>query len=745
MIDDPNLHRSRYGTLDFTEIARVAHEVPLHAAIATIPLDAWHADRRAVETFRGAPSALSLLVHGNNHVSRELARPLSDGDAVAQLAQALARISRLERKTGLRVSRTMAAPHGACSRPTIRRLARVGFRALTISRPRPWADDDVDTTPDSVEALSGARPVEIVDGLPLVLRTHVDRLDHLPFAAFLRQPLVVYGHHWDWPAGADDLARTAEEVARVSDVRWVGMDDVLGDGARVAYSGSVAEITLDARAGRIELPDGVDFASVDSSGLDAHDALIVERSTHRARRRVPVLHRRRPDVRARCAGRAPARLGRTSADVSLAGRPPPADRVAGSPAETDGYAAHPLARRRSRQRPATSIAVQPRAGGVQVMSDTEPEQQHEPELPGPRSRTRASAGIFFRTSSGVLTLLIGFFGNLVLARLLTPKDFGIIAIGATVDARRLCAGRRRARERPHPSRRSTDARRAAHSLGHPARVHASDLGAGSPPRGAFGTAGLVTAIMLCSVPLSAFQAPGRVILNRRLLYSRVAMVELAASGTYYLWAIVGAALGYGVWAMATATVARAVVASAAFAIGSPFGFMIPTLHRAREFGEIVRFGLKFQSGWITVVVREQILNATTAIIGGVSTLGLWSLARRLIELPTTLVDSINTVTFPTMSHLLFREDDPRPLIEKTTRYSAITLAVFLSAFAASSIGLVPFAFGDQWTEAAGRSRRPAWGWRSPLRRAPERRATSSHPAFRAAMYGSPSSTAPSGL
>ena len=216
----------------------------------------------------------------------------------------------------------------------------------------------------------------------------------------------------------------------------------------------------------------------------------------------------------------------------------------------------------------------------------------------------------------------------------------------------------------------------------------------------FGTAGIVTAIMLCSVPLSAFQAPGRVILNRRLLYSRVAIVELAASGAYYGWAITGAVLGYGVWAMATATVVRAVVASLAFGIGSPFGFIAPTLRRAREFGEIIRFGLKFQAGWITVVVREQILAATTAIIGGVATLGLWSLARRLIELPTTLLDSINTVTYPTMSHLLGREDDPRPLIEKTTRYSAITLAVFLSAFAASSIGLVPFAFGDQWSEAA---------------------------------------------
>jgi len=275
VIDDPNLHRPRYGTLQFAEIARVAHEIPLHAAIATIPLDAWYADRRAVETFRGAPGALSLLVHGNNHVSRELARPLSDADAVAQLTQALARISRFERRTGLRVSRTMAAPHGACSRPTIRRLARLGFRSLTISRPRPWTDDEVGAMSDSVEPLSGARPVELVDGLPLVLRTHVDHLDRLPFAAFLRQPLVVYGHHWDWPAGATDLARTAEEVERMGDVRWVSMDGVLREGGRVARNGSVADVTLDARVGWIELPEGVSHACIDGSRLDTRDAVVV--------------------------------------------------------------------------------------------------------------------------------------------------------------------------------------------------------------------------------------------------------------------------------------------------------------------------------------------------------------------------------------------------------------------------------------------------------------------------------------
>ena len=49
VIDDPNLHRPRYGSLDFAAIARAARLTPLHVAMATIPLDAWYADRRAVD------------------------------------------------------------------------------------------------------------------------------------------------------------------------------------------------------------------------------------------------------------------------------------------------------------------------------------------------------------------------------------------------------------------------------------------------------------------------------------------------------------------------------------------------------------------------------------------------------------------------------------------------------------------------------------------------------------------------
>src|SRR5262245_59864793 len=40
-------------------------------------------------------------------------------------------------------------------------------------------------------------------------------------------------------------------------------------------------------------------------------------------------------------------------------------------------------------------------------------------------------GIFFLTFSNFANLIVGFFASLVLVRLLTPADFGVVAVGST--------------------------------------------------------------------------------------------------------------------------------------------------------------------------------------------------------------------------------------------------------------------------------------------------------------------------
>lgn len=133
MVDDPNLHWASYGHLNFQETGRHAKEHHYHLAIATIPLDAWCVNEPTASLFRQFRGQLSMLIHGNDHISNELAREYSEKEGRLVVEQALGRIARLENRAGLEVSRVMAPPHGACSEAMLARLAGAGFEAACIS------------------------------------------------------------------------------------------------------------------------------------------------------------------------------------------------------------------------------------------------------------------------------------------------------------------------------------------------------------------------------------------------------------------------------------------------------------------------------------------------------------------------------------------------------------------------------------------------------------------------------------
>ena len=61
LIDDPNLHRLRYGYLDFEELLARSAAEGWHMAFATIPLDSWFVDRRAVPCSCPKDAAVAAL------------------------------------------------------------------------------------------------------------------------------------------------------------------------------------------------------------------------------------------------------------------------------------------------------------------------------------------------------------------------------------------------------------------------------------------------------------------------------------------------------------------------------------------------------------------------------------------------------------------------------------------------------------------------------------------------------------
>jgi hypothetical protein len=261
ILDDPNLHWHTYGYVDYTALARHAREHQYHVSIATVPLDAWFVNRRVAEIFRRERDVLSLSIHGNSHLRQELGRDMSANKRYATAAKALQRVRSLERRTGIPVSRVMVAPHETCSPAMMSALAATGFEALCFA----WR---VRRTPQ--HPLAGFRIADVVaGGLPLIPRHRMSNLDdELVFRAFLDQPLVFGGHHYDLADEMSLVADVATAVNALGDVRWLPLDEVVRRNYRLRSSAGLAEVELFSRRVRLEVPEGVDRLKTSLSALD---------------------------------------------------------------------------------------------------------------------------------------------------------------------------------------------------------------------------------------------------------------------------------------------------------------------------------------------------------------------------------------------------------------------------------------------------------------------------------------------
>lgn len=224
IFDDPNLHWPRYGFVDYRHLAAQAEKENYHVSFATIPLDAWFTHDGTAELFRTHRNRLSLLVHGNNHTKWELAQPYSEAERLLLLRQAVRRIERLERQSGVAVARVMVPPHGACSEEMLAALPACGFAAACISHGSLRAHNKAKAWTKAL----GLRPFERVRGCPVLPRWAISAnvKNTILLAAFLGQAIVLRGHHQDLKDGVELLGDAARFINGLGPVVWSDMGNL---------------------------------------------------------------------------------------------------------------------------------------------------------------------------------------------------------------------------------------------------------------------------------------------------------------------------------------------------------------------------------------------------------------------------------------------------------------------------------------------------------------------------------------
>jgi polysaccharide transporter, PST family len=313
-------------------------------------------------------------------------------------------------------------------------------------------------------------------------------------------------------------------------------------------------------------------------------------------------------------------------------------------------------------------------------------------------RNRAAAGAVMIGLRGMGVRVIGLLGNVVLARLLLPKDFGLIAFAASVtffastlsDAG-IGAGLIRRQQPPtHDELRATSGFQILVSTTFALCVAIIAIPIGRP--------GQVAALMVASLPLVGFRMPGALLLERELNYRPLIAVELTETLAFNAFAILTVALGAGVWGLAGAATFRTLVGAVCMVAISPVGLVVPRF-RFGAIRTLLGFGAQFQAVGFLLVARGLILSAGVAATGGLTVLGLWAIADRFLSVLTVLVESLWRVSFPMISRLIDAGEDTRPLVVRNFALVTLAIALIASGLTGASRGLIPLLLGSSYADA----------------------------------------------
>lgn len=294
---------------------------------------------------------------------------------------------------------------------------------------------------------------------------------------------------------------------------------------------------------------------------------------------------------------------------------------------------------------------------------------------------------------------VGLVGTIVVARLLTPHDLGLVAIGTTVLTFSAFiddggVGPALIRRVESPSKAELEGVLALQLLVDLLIVLI--VGLAMLPLGKMGA---ITTLIVCSLPLTALRLPAYIIYERMLSYRTMAIAEIAETFIYYIWAITTISLGWGVWGLATAFIVRELSGSLLILALLPAGRVLPK-PQWRAVKGLLRFGMQVQAVGVLAIVRDLGVNVLVGAFGGVAVLGLWSVAWKIIQLPLSLLQSLWRVSFPGMAKLIAAKEDVGETIERLIPIVAIGTGALVVPLAASSAAWIHLLIGPRWISAA---------------------------------------------
>jgi O-antigen/teichoic acid export membrane protein len=319
-------------------------------------------------------------------------------------------------------------------------------------------------------------------------------------------------------------------------------------------------------------------------------------------------------------------------------------------------------------------------------------------------QTRAARGaVALLIRSGVVKL-VAVAAGVVLARVLTPRDFGIYAITAFCASFLsmfadvgLAGAIIQKRETP-----SDGALRTVFTIQVVLAGILVVVGllAAGPVAAAYhlapATAWLMRAL-IATLLIGALRTVPAVLLERELSYGRLGTVEAIEAVTFQGTAILSALIGLGVWSFVWATVIRGLVGLVAVYSLSPWRPCLGFDRAAAR--QLASFGVAYQAQGILSFIKDAMTPTIVAVIAGATAVGYVNWAYSVATLPLLVTSSVWQVTFPTFARAAHDPELLARMVERAIRLGAIVMLPLSFSLMALAPEIVQYVFGSKWTPA----------------------------------------------
>lgn len=292
----------------------------------------------------------------------------------------------------------------------------------------------------------------------------------------------------------------------------------------------------------------------------------------------------------------------------------------------------------------------------------------------------------------------------IMARLLTPADFGIMAVVLVLSrAMGYFAQFGVARALVQKDTLDTDEIRGAWTVAFTCGlVSTLAMFAGASWLARFfhqETAAAAIRLFSFNFLLQAITLTPTALLRRRLRIKRLAMIEtLAFVVGQFALGVPAACLGAGYWAIVLSMLGQSLVLALACFVSAPHSLR-PSLHFSR-YSSLVSFGGKASGVSLVEFFSASADTFTLGKIASATSLGLYNRAFMLINLPLQyLWNGLQKVLFPALARQQNDALQLRQMIEDATRiFSAVVIPAGIGA-ALSAHSIVLSVLGDQWNDA----------------------------------------------